>query len=556
MAWSVVSDSIVKKRLATECSEHGENSAFRQMSSGVIGMARNDEFSEPNLMVWSKPMRLVAAGCLLIAGLSATNLEAGETRFPYQARVIAEETWVRSGGGERYYPTQRLTQGQLVTVHRHDPGGWYMIDPPGGSFNWIAERYVERTNATQGVVRDDNVVAFVGSEFGDEVSVWQRRLMAGEVVAIMERRDLETSSGRQSMLKISPPQRERRWIPGVAVVPVDPGQQQLADSDAYRMPSNAAQSGLIKSPTADANSTSESDVPKSPQLLEQERHTTERKQIAVLDQKFRAMVLQDASTWNLDQLEAEYRALQSELTSPSLSAAIELRFAAIRRYQQRMSDARNIRNLQSATERRDASLVSRHGFRSMMSAGISPLSNRVQSRSGIVQREAPGGFPQYMQPGKSESSGTTSAVSTNPGERSVFVEAQQMLPPGTSAVFADQSATPVSETRFDGNVIPASAVEATGDVSQSEAASMLQPGSPQNPFVGAGMLLPADGGADGFVLADGEGNILAELRPAAGVDLQSFAGNPVGVMGTRWSQEDRRDIIEVSGLKAVRLATP
>ena len=35
---------------------------------------------------------------------------------------------------------------------RQDPGGWYMIDPPKGSFSWIPERFVKRINDTEGEV--------------------------------------------------------------------------------------------------------------------------------------------------------------------------------------------------------------------------------------------------------------------------------------------------------------------------------------------------------------------------------------------------------------------
>lgn len=49
-----------------------------------------------------------------------------------------------------------------------------MINPPQGSFSWIPERYVKRVNDTTGEVAEESVIAFVGSEFGDEASVFQR----------------------------------------------------------------------------------------------------------------------------------------------------------------------------------------------------------------------------------------------------------------------------------------------------------------------------------------------------------------------------------------------
>ena len=52
--------------------------------------------------------------------------------------ITADDVYVRSGPGENYYPTDKLKAGQEVEVYRHDPGGWYAIRPPKGSFSWVA----------------------------------------------------------------------------------------------------------------------------------------------------------------------------------------------------------------------------------------------------------------------------------------------------------------------------------------------------------------------------------------------------------------------------------
>ena len=159
-------------------------------------------------------MRALAIVTFLISVLSSQFAAAQIKSFPYDAKVVVDEVFVRSGAGDSYYPTQKLPRETVVTVHRHDPGGWYMIDPPQGSFSWIPERYVKRLNDTEGEVAEESVIAFVGSEFGDEASVFQRRLKTGEKISIMGQRQIVTSSGPQSMLQIAPPTRERRWIPG------------------------------------------------------------------------------------------------------------------------------------------------------------------------------------------------------------------------------------------------------------------------------------------------------------------------------------------------------
>ncbi|NOY30604.1 MAG: hypothetical protein GXP28_10690 [Planctomycetes bacterium] len=63
--------------------------------------------------------------------LGTLSLEAGQARepqFPYVAYVIEAEAYVRSGPGQKYYPTQQLAQGFAVEVYRHDGEG--RSDPP------------------------------------------------------------------------------------------------------------------------------------------------------------------------------------------------------------------------------------------------------------------------------------------------------------------------------------------------------------------------------------------------------------------------------------------
>lgn len=164
--------------------------------------------------------------------------DAQEQQFPYKARVSVSETYVRSGGGDAFYPTAKLPQGTIVNVRRHDAGGWYMIDPPEGSFSWIPARYVRQLAGGKGEVLEANVVVFVGSSFGDETSVWQRRMSAGESVTILDEREVDTVSGPKAMFKITPPQREYRWIPGTDLLPVNAADVARHDKNPYRVPSD------------------------------------------------------------------------------------------------------------------------------------------------------------------------------------------------------------------------------------------------------------------------------------------------------------------------------
>ena len=87
-------------------------------------------------------MRLVLAICVCCCTLAPVPA-SGEQTFPYTAYVTADDVYVRSGPGQSYYPTDKLKPGQQVEVYRHDPGGWYAIKPPEGSFTWVSGRYLK-----------------------------------------------------------------------------------------------------------------------------------------------------------------------------------------------------------------------------------------------------------------------------------------------------------------------------------------------------------------------------------------------------------------------------
>jgi hypothetical protein len=82
---------------------------------------------------------------------------------------------------------------------------------------------------------------------------------------------------------------------------------------------------------------------------------------------------------------------------------------------------------------------------------------------------------------------------------------------------------------------------------------VIRPGSPENRFVGAGIVQRAPGTAATWVLAAPSGKILADLKVSGRLPLEQFEGRQVGVQGSRWSQKERRDIIEVTAVEPVRL---
>ena len=198
-------------------------------------------------------MHLRLAGILPILTLLAIPARGELPEFPYKAYVTADEVYVRSGPGQNYYPTEKLKMGQEIVIYRHDPGGWYAIRPPKGSFSWVSLRLVEKGKDGLATVTGDRVAARVGSRFSDIRDVVQVRLDRGELVEVLK--DGQTAAGEQAerWCKIAPPSGEFRWVHGKYVdpdFPVDGVRKTTAD-----------RSPVVQRPAAAAPATSEAAAP-------------------------------------------------------------------------------------------------------------------------------------------------------------------------------------------------------------------------------------------------------------------------------------------------------
>ena len=327
---------------------------------------------------------LRSASVLIILCTVLSGASAQEQKFPYKARVTAAEVYVRSGAGEAFYPTKSLVRDTTVTVRRHDPGGWYMIDPPEESFSWIPARYVQRTGTNEGQLLESNVVVFVGSAFGDETHVWQRKLMAGEQVSIIKEQDVETLAGPKRMYRIMPPAREYRWIPGSAVLPIGAVAQQQRDMNPYEVPSQIIKQreqqeqtqGIATVPAESPQPAPGTRFTQSDRLAQITKIRNEQRQLHELDQRFRNMILSDPSQWDLENMEQAYLDLQSKAEYKPVAGQIDLRYPAIWRYRQRKAELEDLNRLTSETERRDSQLLSSQfgiGVEQPMVSGTLPL---------------------------------------------------------------------------------------------------------------------------------------------------------------------------------------
>src|SRR5262249_47385266 len=111
------------------------------------------------------PMRLirgiVVSACAVWSALSVHQLAFSAEQFPYTAYCNSDDIYVRSGPGKNYYPTEKLSKGAAVEIYRHDPGGWYAIRPPEGSFSWVPADALKPTGNGLAVVVKDRTSCFV-----------------------------------------------------------------------------------------------------------------------------------------------------------------------------------------------------------------------------------------------------------------------------------------------------------------------------------------------------------------------------------------------------------
>jgi len=440
----------------------------------------------------------------LIFGFSVNGVYGQQQTFPYEAIVVKDDVLVRSGGNDEYYPTQKLQRDTVVTVKRHDTGGWYMIAPPEGSFNWIPARYVDRKTEDSGMINEDHVIAFVGSEFGDEISVWQGRLSADTAVTILEQRDIDTRNGPQSMYRIAPPVRDRRWIRGDTVVPVDQDHRKQLDSDPFETPSAIRElpAPLPQEAEASRESQPQQQLTPRPSARLQRIRTIrkEQRQLAEIDQRFRNMIRQNPATWDLHSLEDEYTELRDTAIWRPVAGQIDLRFPAIDRYLRRQADYEDFQRLTSETERRDAEL----------------LAGTNNSNTAELPQPMTGGLLPPFDVAAASPQGQLD-VATPPIQPSDSIE-QIDSPVADSIPFPDPL----------GGINPASR------------------------YVGAGIVQKSDEGT--FFLATPTGRRLAQLKGSESVQLKEFVGKQVGLHGQRWFREDiGSDFIEVTGLEPVRI---
>ena len=144
--------------------------------------------------------------------LAGSCTASASDQVPFTAYTNSNDVYVRSGPGKNYYPTDKLAQGEPIEVFRQDPGGWYAIRPPQGSFSWVPADVIKPIGDHLGVVQKDHAPCYVGTRFSNVHDVHQVRLDKGEKVEILDMKQIGDGPEAQTWCEIAPPSGEFRWV--------------------------------------------------------------------------------------------------------------------------------------------------------------------------------------------------------------------------------------------------------------------------------------------------------------------------------------------------------
>lgn len=512
-------------------------------------------------------MRLFVAGMLLLGVVADANAEQSR-KFPYEAVIDADSVFVHSGPGKKYYATSRMSQSERVIVHRHDPGGWYMIAPPAGSFSWIRCDAVSRVSRLRGVLIDNNVVVRVGSTLDDSRDVFQSRLSKGRRVEILGEQTVRTERGRIRMFKISPPKGEWRWIPGQAVTPVGQIARRQRDNDPYSIPSHARDHRRQQPTVAIPSRSNDYDGPvfkrqPNDHKTDAERRFIERpiirsidknairrsgpnseavyrdrRRLQQLDASFRSIIQHETGEWEFADLRHGYVDLQKSASHPALASQVDLRLASLARYEGIKANYDGFIQFTAEIGRRDAQLMALQ--EEQLNSAVAQTNAQPAS---FTQEAIPADAAQFADPVLAETQYSSSPspqlppLPSQPNGESLT----QVFPQAGPTFQQPIPVTPTSTTT-DAFHPPVPATPQAQSLPQLKGAGIIQRAISQNP------------NAPRHVLLAPNGRILAHLQAAAGVNLDQHLGRPMGIEGSRLHRPDlQMNVFLVQSLEPVTL---
>lgn len=529
----------------------------------------------------------------VVVFVCSLSVEAQTRQFPYDAIVVQDGVYIRSGKGEKYYPTLRLSKGDRVRVKRHDPGGWVVIVPPKGSFSWVPKRYVKDVRNGVGEIASDaeGVVALVGTQFDSDAYVFQRRFSAGQQVEIIGEGMIEVDRDRgpEAMFKIKPPTRESRWLRGQAVIPADEvGRRDLnsfrPSNDSVTSRDRNKSGGFLNerpkvarrstgSGSARSSNRRDTRVGNSRTTYDSAKVQRDRARLDQLDEVFRTMIKRPPSQWNLAELEAGYLQLQRDAALPQLANQVNLRLPALKRYQKKKSRYDEFVSLTSATTQRDRELTQLASGQNGMSPAAAeilpppPVTNQRAVQPTQPQPPTPSVGQPYLQqrplveeiPAIPEALKVPAApvtVGDGNGGQTAPAPATSLPQTGPIPPSVVQIGNPDSKPGTTAGPLFDPPEDRTGSQKQEPVPPGMTRVPRRNPkFVGAGIIMRStELDVPKYVLLAPNGKILAYLDAVGGFDLGKHVNFAVGLQGDRFHNPKwKADYIKVRSAKSINL---
>jgi len=182
----------------------------------------------------------------LFAQVEQTTPEVDNSKFSSTGLVNSNSVFVRSGPGESYYATMKLDKGaKLTVVGMHFD--WLKIQPPEGSFCYVAKSYVDRKGDADGRITKDAVNCRAGSSLNEMKVVTLCQLAQGTEVQIL--------GEHEEYFKIKPPDKAYLFVakqfvdPDPASMPVVQHAEQPVVNNPPAGNHGGSGVGVIPSPT-------------------------------------------------------------------------------------------------------------------------------------------------------------------------------------------------------------------------------------------------------------------------------------------------------------------
>lgn len=302
-------------------------------------------------------------------------------------------------------------------------------------------------------------------------------------------------------------------LPGTVTADPDFGGRDLTDGSRELPDQPVVQMGPTKSAIADslpgsadqgiATPGSHFEAPRAlsePELSDDEKRVIESawQRVQNTDSRFRQMIRRPAEEWNLGSLRSSYQQSLGVIRERSLQRQIEMRIAAVDRYERLFKDQIAIARIMQQTETRDTAIRESYIAKWHSVSTKNPPVTRVLKNAATPAR-------------LSEPVPAPAA------------EATPWSPSRTAQPSPTQSRTSISSRKFAGaGIIQRSALSRQG--------------------------LPK------FVLLAPDGRVLSYLQAGEGIDLDKHIGRPVGVNGPRgFRRELNADMMIVNSISPVQL---